>query len=507
MKISDPVLVPDVSSWCDHINAREFEDAGCGSVVVGLYPSFDASGKKVLSNVSRQQCQEVANHSQMVLQVYYWDDITQDPIQQADWLFNIIRAECLPIKWIWVDQEQWWTDWTLWQQAIGKLIPMNQVPCASPAKISSHFETFNRQLHCHSSQAGVYTNKGFITTWAAGMDAWLPQYRSWVPHYGRQPKESTVMSWATLKEVWLPDYEFTLSDGQKSDRVAGHQFTGDACILPGSYTKAGAALPLDVSQFSKAFLDGIRSNDLIKVPFPSPAPSPTPAPTPTPQPATTDYVVIYARVNVRATPASDGAWVRYAVRDEILKVVQVINSWAQLQDGTYIFSGYIDLVPAAPTPKPTPTPTPPPTPAPASQDYVVLYARINVRAQASSSSAWIRFAVKNEVLHVIKIENGWAQLTDGTYVSSDYIGPVSTGTPTPTPTPPPTPTPTPAPTPASVDYVVLYARINVRAKPDSVSAWVRFAVKDEILHVVKVENGWAQLADGNYVFADYIRKA
>jgi len=33
---------------------------------------------------------------------------------------------------------------------------------------------------------------------------------------------------------------------------------------------------------------------------------------------------------------------------------------------------------------------------------------------------------------------------------------------------------------------------------------MRFAVKDEILHVVKIENGWAQLLDGTYVLADYI---
>jgi hypothetical protein len=58
-----------------------------------------------------------------------------------------------------------------------------------------------------------------------------------------------------------------------------------------------------------------------------------------------------------------------------------------------------------------------------------------------------------------------------------------------------------------VDYVVQYARINVRAKPDSTSSWVRFAVKDEVLHVVSVDNGWAKLVEGNFVFADYIRMA
>jgi hypothetical protein len=54
--------------------------------------------------------------------------------------------------------------------------------------------------------------------------------------------------------------------------------------------------------------------------------------------------------------------------------------------------------------------------------------------------------------------------------------------------------------------VVIYARINVRAKPDSNSAFVRFAVKGDVLQVVSIANGWAQLKDGTYVFADYIQK-
>ncbi len=53
MKITDPVLVPGISAAVDHINAREFEEAGCASVVVGLYPTKDAGGVKTLSPVSR----------------------------------------------------------------------------------------------------------------------------------------------------------------------------------------------------------------------------------------------------------------------------------------------------------------------------------------------------------------------------------------------------------------------------------------------------------------------
>jgi uncharacterized protein YgiM (DUF1202 family) len=174
-----------------------------------------------------------------------------------------------------------------------------------------------------------------------------------------------------------------------------------------------------------------------------------------------------------------------------------------LADGTYVFADYIAKKPTVPPPPPPP---PPPTPGPGTVDYVVTPARINVRAAPSGNATWVRYAVKDEVLKVVTIANGWAQLLDGTYVFAGYIvtKPAVPVPPTPTPTPPPTPVPPPGP--VTVDYVVIYARINVRAKASSDSGWVRFAVKDEVLHVANVTNGWAQLADGTYVFADYIRK-
>jgi hypothetical protein len=442
MKILEPVLVPDVSIWCDHINPNEFEDGGCGSVVVGLYPVPDNKGGKVLSPISRQQCIDVATKSSMVLQAYFWDDITLNPIEQADWVIQTIKSEGLPIKWIWADQEQWWQNWTAWHKARGGLIPWSEVPKGVPANISSHYEKFIIQLHSQIPESGVYTNKGFVTSYAPKMDSWLPKYRSWVPHYGRQPKETTQMTWAQLKENWLPNYELILAAGQKPELVAGHQFTGYGCKLPGSYDKKGGMLVLDVSVFSKAFIDEIRgivpsqapTTATTQVSDPSPAqdpsspPNPTPVPTPvspsTPspisinQPATVDYVVQYARINVRAGPDSGSAWVRFAVKDEILPVVKVENGWALISDGTYVFAGFLSK-------KPVDTQNPianaPVIPQPATDNYVVLYARINVRARADSNSTWKRFAVKDEVLHVVKIENSWAQLLDGTYVFAGYI--------------------------------------------------------------------------------------
>ena len=89
----------------------------------------------------------------------------------------------------------------------------------------------------------------------------------------------------------------------------------------------------------------------------------------TPQPqfsAPVDYVVVLARINVRALPSGEAALVRYAVKGEVLHVVNIANGWAQLSDGTYVLADYISLKPAtalaSPTPVATPTPVHTPTP-------------------------------------------------------------------------------------------------------------------------------------------------
>jgi tetratricopeptide (TPR) repeat protein len=90
------------------------------------------------------------------------------------------------------------------------------------------------------------------------------------------------------------------------------------------------------------------------------------------------------------------------------------------------------------TPATTPGPIASPvqvTPQPqlsAPVDYVVVVDRINVRAQASGDSAWVRYAVKGEVLRIANIANGWAQLSDGTFVLVHFLSLKMESTPVPT---------------------------------------------------------------------------
>jgi hypothetical protein len=325
MKILDPVLVPDVSEWCNHIKAKEFEAGGCASVVVGLYP-ITVGGKWVLNPICRAQCVEVASNSKMVLQAYYWDDITLDPIKQADWVCETILKEGLPIKFVWADLEQWWTNWVAWANARECKIPWNQVPAASGQAISSHMGTFCGELKKGFPASGVYTNNGFVSSWARGMNAWLPSYKQWVAQYGHEPARGTAMSWAELQRNWLPEYEITLASGQLPEMVMGHQFTGDVCELPGSYDQYSRELTLDVSVFSKAFIESLRGG-----PNP-PAPTTSAPVVASPAPTNTEMYKVTKTCWICAT-ANDGVGcklVEAANPGMAVTVTLIQGDWAQI---------------------------------------------------------------------------------------------------------------------------------------------------------------------------------
>jgi hypothetical protein len=270
MKIKGPLAI-DISTWVDHINIDELEDAGVQSVIVGLYP-ITKNGKVTLNPVSRSQCEAVANSS-MILQVYMWDDIILSPDAQVQWLLDTVKTEGFPVTWIWADQEQWWTNWTSYYSFRRGEIPFSQVPKAASASISSHYQTFASKLKVSFPHMGVYTNNSFVVQYTSGlMNSWLSGHYAWVSHYGRQPKVATKMTWDFLKEHYIPDYDIILSAGQKENLTVGHQFTGDTCILPGSYDVYNRALSLDVSVFKEEFLEALRNNQLPVIPIP---PTPT----------------------------------------------------------------------------------------------------------------------------------------------------------------------------------------------------------------------------------------
>jgi tetratricopeptide (TPR) repeat protein len=110
-------------------------------------------------------------------------------------------------------------------------------------------------------------------------------------------------------------------------------------------------------------------------------------------------------------------------------------SAAQTQTPVTTPAAGVNPIPVKPQPQPS-----------APVDYVVVLERINVRAQPTGEAAWVRYAVMNEVLHIVNISNGWAQLTDGTFVIANYLTPKTASVQAqPTPVAKSTPVYTPSP--------------------------------------------------------------
>jgi hypothetical protein len=297
MLINDPVLGFDVSLWTPVIKTNELEDGGVKTVVVGIYSAIDSTGKKVLDPTSRAQLTAVAKSS-MVLQAYYWDDITLTGESQMAWLQSTLKAEGFPIRWMWLDDEQWWTNWGSWMLAKQNQIPWSSVPYGSSFNISSHFGNTASILYKLTNQMGVYTNNGFVSSWASGMNSWLSLYPSWIPYYAHQPSQATILTWQQVKDQWMPTYDPGRAPGQIASFVYGHQFTGDVMLLPGAYGKYGAYSPADVNVFSAAFLNKIRNNPALFTGGVTPPPVVVPPVVVTPTIPSVKYHTVYP-VNVR----------------------------------------------------------------------------------------------------------------------------------------------------------------------------------------------------------------
>jgi hypothetical protein len=362
--------------WCNHIKAAEFEAGGCESVIVGLYP-ITVAGKWQLNPICRNQCIEVATHSQMVLQAYYWDDITLDPLKQAAWVAETIQKEGLPIKFVWADMEQWWLDWAAWANARAGKIPWSQVKAASGLAISGHMWAFCSTLASATHVAdvpnagskpawatGIYTNNGFVASWAPGMNAWLPGFKQWVAQYKKEPQQVTPMSWVQLAASWLPDYDIALAVGQLPGQVEGHQFTGDVCELPGSYDQYGRELPLDVSVFERKFIAGLKGGANPAAPTTS-APvvisTPTPATAPatqvvgmpdggsTPSRATypTYQVIPGVNPNVHKLASASSSVIGVIMAGTVVQIDTVANGYSHMQamagfpGGGWLYSSYL----------------------------------------------------------------------------------------------------------------------------------------------------------------------
>ena len=328
--IKNPKLVIDVSHYENRLDVPLLKSAGVKAVIVksgqGMHrdPMFVALGQAV-------------SDGGLALMAYYWDDILFDPVAQAHWAVEDIVATGLPVKYLWADQEQWWTDWEAWTKACRQEIAWDDVPRATPTNISLHNKAFMTDLAGLFPHSGVYTSFGFVQSWAPPVNDWIRKYRLWVAHYGRQPAKAADFTWDEFKANWLPDYAPLVPTGAAKNEPVGHQFSGDVLRLSGVYDSLGKQAPLDVSIFTGSFISTLaRSRPPQKPPSGS-----------TPSAPANDAQVYFVNVfalNVRSRPSKDTGVVGTLRQNIQVKVTEMSGNWAHLETGGWAFAPFLTPV-------------------------------------------------------------------------------------------------------------------------------------------------------------------
>ena len=206
-------------------------------------------------------------------------------------------------------------------------------------------------LKARFTNCGVYTGRGFVTSYASQMANWLPSFPCWMSQYVYQPKPGTVMSWANLKAAWLPKYDPNM-EGMGALWLVGHQFTGDCVIPPGSYQfytptyKKG--IPLDVSIFKKSYLktlsdvgnSPVTAQPVVNAPAPAPI-----TPGPAPLPALFKAVVKTGAINVRN--AVNGTIMFSEPQGTVLNVFGLSGDWGRIDPTAqlWVFMSNVTRVP------------------------------------------------------------------------------------------------------------------------------------------------------------------
>lgn len=117
---------------------------------------------------------------------------------------------------------------------------------------------------------------------------------------------------------------------------------------------------------------------------------------------------------------------------------------------------------------------------------VVVKGSLNIRSGPGTSYTIVGKYVQNDVVEVVSIANGWAQLSNGTYVSAAYLVKVSSST---------------------GNAITTASNLNVRTGPGtSYSSVTKYPYGTSIVVTGYSADGkWAQLDNGYWVSVTYIR--
>ena len=120
--------------------------------------------------------------------------------------------------------------------------------------------------------------------------------------------------------------------------------------------------------------------------------------------------------------------------------------------------------------------------------YMVTASTLNVRTGPSTSYSKASYQLTSgELVEVVDIANGWAQLSDGNYVSAQYLMAVTTSDDG-----------------AATTMYVTCRTLNVRTGPSTSYSKVGTLSRGTSVEVVGTYGNWAKLSNGYYVSLSYL---
>ena len=124
----------------------------------------------------------------------------------------------------------------------------------------------------------------------------------------------------------------------------------------------------------------------------------------------------------------------------------------------------------------------------ATSTYMVTASTLNVRTGPSTSYSKASYQLTSgELVEVVSVANGWAQLSDGNYVSAQYLMAVTTSDDG-----------------AATTMYVTCRTLNVRTGPSTSYSKVGTLSRGTSVEVVGTYGNWAKLSNGYYVSMSYL---
>ena len=124
----------------------------------------------------------------------------------------------------------------------------------------------------------------------------------------------------------------------------------------------------------------------------------------------------------------------------------------------------------------------------ATSTYMVTASTLNVRTGPSTSYSKASYQLTSgELVEVVSVANGWAQLSDGNYVSAQYLMAVTTSDDG-----------------AATTMYVTCRTLNVRTGPSTSYSKVGTLSRGTSVEVVGTYGNWAKLSNGYYVSLSYL---